>query len=1585
VTRAILTPHLDDLLRIFGPGLQILTWQSMNIDGYLSRLHNGLHKFEELVNKINEIIDNRISINVKKISRMIFVTLPADASFTLEQFVSLQDKSIREKVEELVSKNGLVERAVLDVIPLLHRYQFDGAPPLIDKDDVDNFIDHFADKMYVAILNATKNSFIALKKRLGSRVTGGFLFVERPFFDVDVELSVPNVTMSPSLEDIQNAINQCALLVIWCLKDVYLWADCSHQKQHSQRKTFYEEIAKDKVLVKVVLLLTGSIEGSKRQVLEYLQAFRKYDYLWKDDKAHAFTSFLKTQPSLSNFEEQIRKYFQIEKEIADIAPVHNIGCMSLETASLKNSLKAEASAWKSMFGKSLHSRARDLLNELQVIMDQFVKKLDIKVSTFETLKVAWHNIKEMRDKDHEIEVMINPVEDHFEVLQKFGVRVPSEEEDAVLALRKKWGNVGNLAINLQQELNVVQTSLKNELQLSVKQFQRTCREFRSEYENNGPCNPLMNHVEAMLCLQKFQAQIDVHLEKIAELNMGERIFNLNPTIFPEIQSVGKSLDMIRYMHQFYQETLHMLSAFGETVWSDVVQNVQNILNKLSDADRNRSLIAPALKTWPVFVEVSSELSAFMNASSILHLISSKAIRSRHWTLLAACAEGLGIPFQMQQDSVVLRTVLSLQLHLNKREVQTIHDNAQEELSIEKQLNDIIEEWNDEHLNFAAHKADGNILLQSSQVSDLLMRLEDSQTNLQKLAMSTYSLPFKEDLDSWISKLSNVRDILEKWLVAQALWLEAAYCMTDVARKLPTEAKRFHAVDRNYLKTMKKVCEVTSVVQCCIGSDWLQNFLPVVMSQLQLVFKSMSNYLDQKRSAFPRFYFVSDHCILDLMANSRDSTLLQCNLQLVFPGCRRILLEELPNFLSIVGLVTTGGETVHFGTAIAVTGHLEDWLTKTVIEMQESLKGALANAIDELVSGHVSDYVSQVHSQVGVVALQSIWTREVHEAIYKSKMDKTALTIISKKVATTYQTLMRLRQLRPNSLSAGQLKALELMIATQSYLKDAVEELIRKRVSQIQDFDWQRLGRVYWSDDDRSCTASIGGKDFRYTYEYLKAEGRILVFANSERAYYHMIQSLAAFNGTLLLGHAETGKTETIKSLACFIGKMVQCVDCALNLDFQAISKSNIGTASSGTWCCYKNIDSMSQSILSLFAQNVQCVFSALREKKDHIMFTEGEIVTVDPRCGFFVVSSNLSSNFKLSTYLKSCFRAHCLCEPDIDALLKLKLITIGADDPGSLSKKLGLVLKSVKDIFGKESARSFGLRSLLRLLNKFEHLTTANAASEISSLHTALLQVYAPKFDEGQLPLFQSLLLDIVGPAPDQLDANMEELVTNILKEKHAIQSNAHLTKNICQIIDALQTSNRTLIVGETGVGKTLAFEVALSYISLINAETKHSVSRIYPNAISHEWLFGGTESKDHGNPGILISILKRASSTRYAHACQWIIMDGPAQGFWMDQIHIFLEKNKLQTGISETQNRTLQLVVETDCLKLASPSSISVFNVVHVSSRSISHHSIFDTWVLKNGPSFAIDSLANLSKSYLTLLIYSIEKECVSMMDVCV
>lgn len=61
-----------------------------------------------------------------------------------------------------------------------------------------------------AILRATKSSFAAMKKRLAGISNASAASAERPFFDVSVELTVPRVTMNPTLDDIQAAINATA-------------------------------------------------------------------------------------------------------------------------------------------------------------------------------------------------------------------------------------------------------------------------------------------------------------------------------------------------------------------------------------------------------------------------------------------------------------------------------------------------------------------------------------------------------------------------------------------------------------------------------------------------------------------------------------------------------------------------------------------------------------------------------------------------------------------------------------------------------------------------------------------------------------------------------------------------------------------------------------------------------------------------------------------------------------------------------------------------------------------------------------------------------------------------------------------------------------------------------------------------------------------------------------------------------------------------------------------------------------------------------------------------------------------------------
>lgn len=75
-----------------------------------------------------------------------------------------------------------------------------------------------------------------------------------------------------------------------------------------------------------------------------------------------YMTFMAKKPDLDQFETELKKYVDLEREIAHIAPVHNIGALSLETAPLKYSLRSECSAWKGLYGENLHQQARGSRN-----------------------------------------------------------------------------------------------------------------------------------------------------------------------------------------------------------------------------------------------------------------------------------------------------------------------------------------------------------------------------------------------------------------------------------------------------------------------------------------------------------------------------------------------------------------------------------------------------------------------------------------------------------------------------------------------------------------------------------------------------------------------------------------------------------------------------------------------------------------------------------------------------------------------------------------------------------------------------------------------------------------------------------------------------------------------------------------------------------------------------------------------------------------------------------------------------------------------------------------------------------------------
>ena len=838
VTKDMLGPHLRDLENRLQPGMYSLTWTSMNIDGYLNRIHDGLSRLEELIAKMNDVLENRVEANLKHVARTLFVNLPAEQSYSYEEFLSKQARYIKKQTEAIAVRNVEIERGVRDLCALVANAPRENAEEVLEKAVVDEFTAHYAKLMYQAILTATRASFLAMKKRLGSRSSGGFLYVERPIFGVDVQLTVPKVSMNPSLEEIQGAINSTAKKVLRASESLRMWGAAGLESVEN----FYHWIASDKEIVKSVLLLTGSVEGTKAQVMEYIDTFKKFDFLYLTDLQSEYAAFMATEPSLEAFENELKKYMAVEEEIAKIAPVHNIGAMSLETQPMKNSLKSEAATWKKQFAKNLHTQGLERLRAIHDYMRETTLKLNRAIEDLEDVRVAMGVLREIRHREAEIDAVLTPIEDVYALLSRYQVRVPKEETDTVSELRFGWGKMKTLAISVNDNLSRLQVGFKRDLIKEVKAFVVDAAEFRDDWDANGPAVPGLSPVEAVDRLKKFTQMFEVRARKWRNYCSGEELFGLPVTSYPEMERTEKEIGMLTRLYDLYTNVLSTIDNYADILWTDVVANIDQMSEQVSQFQAQCKKLPKALRDWPAYTDCRKKIDDFLEILPLLQALSSPDMRDRHWAELGRVT---GVEFNLAEDTFKLQDLLGANMLRVTEEIEDLTTGAIKEAQVETKLGIIDEDWADQEFVFGPYKSRGNVILSMAPTAELIEKLEDAQMALGSMATNRYSAPFKEDVAGWIAKLSTVSEIVEGWLIVQNMWMymEAVFSGGDIVKQLPLEAKRFNNIDKTFMKAVAGAVDEANVVAVCCGSETMLNTLPHLTEQLELCQKSLTAFLD----------------------------------------------------------------------------------------------------------------------------------------------------------------------------------------------------------------------------------------------------------------------------------------------------------------------------------------------------------------------------------------------------------------------------------------------------------------------------------------------------------------------------------------------------------------------------------------------------------------------------------------------------------------------------------------------------------------------------------------------------------------------
>ncbi len=115
-------------------------------------------------------------------------------------------------------------------------------------------------------------------------------------------------------------------------------------------------------------------------------------------------------------------------------------------------------------------------------------------------------------------------------------------------------------------------------------------------------------------------------------------------------------------------------------------------------------------------------------------------------------------------------------------------------------------------------------------------------------------------------------------------------------------------------------------------------------QLDKIIKHLEQYLETKRLAFPRFYFLSNDELLKILSQTRDPQAVQPHLVKCFDNIASLIFTDVPNSDQVIGMVSGEGERVQFLHPVTTKGNPENWLNDVERAMIATLKYLIKKAL-----------------------------------------------------------------------------------------------------------------------------------------------------------------------------------------------------------------------------------------------------------------------------------------------------------------------------------------------------------------------------------------------------------------------------------------------------------------------------------------------------------------------------------------------------------------------------------------------------------------------------------------------------------------
>ncbi|NXH09574.1 DYH8 protein, partial [Bucco capensis] len=481
VFASLMAPKIKKMKAVLSQGLTMFTWSSVTLENFFQEADQVLHAFNYFLKKVNDLSEVRIEVILEDISNTLLIVLPEDGPTDVENMLTCNEACTKEYAELLNNKSMYIEDAVQEIISIfeddydiksskktLEKHTLPGKHVVFgnneeerekttsadnDQDGVkeDEFrkkckeiVAHFNHQLLDSLQRATRLSLDSLKKRIffSKKLSVHASKSEEvtSFLKAELCLSVHDVVIVPSLDDIQQAINRMSQLILEVSRGVAQWGqrhlqnsslkaesytrqvsstgfvspgktDQKWEKEAVRKlRNFYSGVADHEDISELVALLS-SFEKSISQVAnEVLEDFQKYKVLCTEDRDAKIEQFLASCPSLSEIQEEIHHKAMLEKEVEDLKPIILLGPIELNTEPLKITLAKEANAWKMLLCHYINKEYKKKLTGMMSFITEYLKKLSEPLCDLDDVRLAMEALSNIRDNEVEMDMTLEPIE-----------------------------------------------------------------------------------------------------------------------------------------------------------------------------------------------------------------------------------------------------------------------------------------------------------------------------------------------------------------------------------------------------------------------------------------------------------------------------------------------------------------------------------------------------------------------------------------------------------------------------------------------------------------------------------------------------------------------------------------------------------------------------------------------------------------------------------------------------------------------------------------------------------------------------------------------------------------------------------------------------------------------------------------------------------------------------------------------------------------------------------------------------------------------------------------------------------------------